>query len=223
MSSTENGGDTINPASLTPKLPHVTHFEYRHGTIRWRYRRNGLTVALGSEWGSDLFMLKIEAAKRGERLTKEHEEYVLRSVPASGSLSAMVDSWYQSQKFQRLADSTKYGYRKLTEALRMEYGHKLVKGLTCQDIQTLMATKAHKPNAANHNRRILSFLLDRAKQHGLVAGNVARDVNKLEVRSNGYHTWSEAEIAAFLDVHKAGTTPHLVLTLMLYTGQDVLM
>ena len=35
---------------------------------------------------------------------------------------------------------------------------------------------------------------------------------------DGFHTWTEDEIARFFEVHPAGSTAHLAMTLMLYTG-----
>jgi hypothetical protein len=130
----------------------------------------------------------------------------------------MIDSWYGSAKFKVLSESSQKGYRHQAEALRAEYGHKLIKAMKREDIEAIMAAKAHAPNAANHDRRILGFLLERAKQQGLVEANVARDTKKLLVLAKGYHVWTEAEIAQFIEAHPKGTIAHTALILMLYTG-----
>lgn len=44
-------------------------------------------------------------------------------------------------------------------------------------------------------------------------------IRKMWHRSDGFMTWEEDHIAAFLDYHKPGTRAHLALALLLYTGQ----
>jgi integrase len=44
-------------------------------------------------------------------------------------------------------------------------------------------------------------------------------VRKVHVASTGFHTWTEAEIAAFEAKHPIGTKPRLAFDLLLYTAQ----
>jgi integrase len=44
-------------------------------------------------------------------------------------------------------------------------------------------------------------------------------VKKVRYKSDGFHTWSEEEIAAFEDKHPIGSRPRLALALLIYTGQ----
>lgn len=209
----------VTPDTDFPKMANVTKFIDTRGKVRWRYRKKGFTACLGSNYGSELFMLKVEAARRGEKLTMEQAcTHVTKSMPGPGSISVMIDSWYQSEHFQRLSASTQYGYKQQAEGLRADYGNKLVKDMKCQDIVAIMAAKADRPNAANHDRLILNFVFDRAVHHGYIQGNVARDVKKLPALGGGYHVWTEAEIAQFIATHPLGTVPHTTLMLMLHTG-----
>jgi integrase len=94
----------------------------------------------------------------------------------------------------------------------------MVEAMQRKHIKDMMAAKAETPNAANHVLRILRFLLDDAFEAGLIPHNVARDVKKFAVPTDGYHIWTEEEITAFYAVHPPGTVPHTCMTLMLYTG-----
>jgi integrase len=44
-------------------------------------------------------------------------------------------------------------------------------------------------------------------------------VKAIRTKSNGYHSWTDAEIARFEARHPIGTRPRLALALLLYTGQ----
>jgi integrase len=46
-----------------------------------------------------------------------------------------------------------------------------------------------------------------------------RDVRAIRVKSDGYHSWTEDEIALFAARHKIGSRARLALALLLYTGQ----
>ncbi len=46
-----------------------------------------------------------------------------------------------------------------------------------------------------------------------------RDVKPIKVKSEGFHSWSEAEIAQFEARHPIGSKARLAFTLLLYTGQ----
>ena len=44
-------------------------------------------------------------------------------------------------------------------------------------------------------------------------------IKGIRIKSEGFHTWTEEEIAQFEATHAIGTRPRLALALMLYTGQ----
>ncbi len=199
-------------------LPHVTHFKDRHGKVRWRYRRDGFAVSLGTDYGSEQFMQRLDAAQKGKRLPLRQDAPSVRSGSALGSLSAVIASWYRTTEFTTLSASTQYGYKKQAEGLRNLHGIKMVANMQRRHVKAIMAAKAHLPNAANHDRRILCFLLDHALDLELVEINVARSVKKLRVSDAGYHTWTEDEISAFLSKHASGSAALITLSLMLYTG-----
>jgi integrase len=46
-----------------------------------------------------------------------------------------------------------------------------------------------------------------------------RDVKAVKVKSDGFHSWSEAEIEQFEVRHPVGSKARLALALLLYTGQ----
>jgi integrase len=82
----------------------------------------------------------------------------------------------------------------------------------------LLAEKAGTPAAANNLRKRLAALLDHAVDLGWRTDNPVRTTKAYRIEGNGHHTWDEGEIQRYLQEHVAGTTAHLAMMLMLYTG-----
>jgi integrase len=53
----------------------------------------------------------------------------------------------------------------------------------------------------------------------LRADDPTRDVKAIRVKSDGYHSWTDAEIDRFEKRHPVGSRARLALALLLYTGQ----
>jgi integrase len=61
--------------------------------------------------------------------------------------------------------------------------------------------------------------MQHAVEIGMRADDPTRDVRAVPVKSNGYHSWTEAEIAQFERHHPVGSRARLAFGLLLYTGQ----
>lgn len=213
------GGKTFKTASA--EFPGVSHYRDRHGKLRWRYRQKGTTINLGTEYGSPEFIRRYTAAVNGERLHEAGGGATRRISQAPlGSLSRVIESWYKSQQYTALGDSTRRSYRGVAEELRNEHGHRPVAGITRQVVKALMAQKATTPAAANNRLRILRLVLDHAVDDlEIIEANPAREVKKYATKNpDGHHTWTEDEINQFFDTWPEGSTADLAVALMLYTG-----
>jgi integrase len=82
-----------------------------------------------------------------------------------------------------------------------------------------MAARAERPVAANALRKVLRALMKHAVEIGLRADDPTRDVRAIRVKSDGFHSWNDDEIARFEKRHPMGTPARLALALLLYTGQ----
>ena len=65
---------------------------------------------------------------------------------------------------------------------------------------------------------MLRMLLNHAVEIGWRSDNPTAAIKKMRTGSQGFHTWTEAELAAFFSHHEIGSTAHSAVTLMLYTG-----
>jgi integrase len=190
----------------------VQQFIDRNGKPRFYLRRPGFkSVPLpGLPW-SPQFMEIYEAALSGQPL----QIGAGRTKP--GTVSATIIGYYYDQSFLALAPSTQRPLRGILERLRAEHGDKRIALLQRQHIITLLRSK--KRFAARHWLMAIRALMKYAVEFGLREDNPATGVKLPNLKTDGYHSWTEAEIEQFETFHGLETRARLALTLLLYTGQ----
>jgi integrase len=200
--------------------PHVQQIEYQ-GAAYFYFRRPGFErVKLpGLPWSPE-FMASHEAAMAGQVLP------IGANRRKAGSFAALAASYFASTAFLTMKPSTKGVYRNAIDRLCQikdmdgsEIGTKSAATLQRQHVVKLMAARAEKPESANLLRKVLRALMQHAVETGMRADDPTRDVKAIRVKSDGFHSWTDAEIAQFEERHAVGTKPRLALALMLYTGQ----
>jgi tetratricopeptide (TPR) repeat protein len=105
------------------------------------------------------------------------------------------------------------------KGFRIAHGGKPVKLLGRAHIKDIIGAKANTPEAANNLLKVLRVLLDYAVDQGVIDSNPAKAVKRYRSRGEGFHTWSEGEIAQFQARHPIGSRAGLALALLLYTAQ----
>lgn len=199
----------------------VQGFVDRHGKARFYFRRPGFknTPLPGLPWSPE-FMAAYEAALAGQALQ------IGASRVAQGTFRALGVSYFNSVRFRSLKPSTQSIYRNAIERLcetldkdGRKLGGKSAATMQREHVVRLMATKAEKPEAANLLRKVLRAMMTHAVDNGLRADDPTRDVKAIRVKNDGFHSWTDAEIAQFETHHAIGSRPRLALALLLYTGQ----
>jgi integrase len=195
--------------------PFVTNYRDRHRKMRWRFRRRGYPeTQTTADYGSAEWMAWYLAAMAGERVPVG----VSRSAP--GTINALATAYYQSADWKTLRPATQTGYRGEIERLRSEYGERSAVDIQAKHIRNMLDKMADRPNAANNRLRVLRVLLKFAKNREWRTDNPALEVGKLRIpNKDGYHTWTETEIAGFEAKWPVGTRERLAFDLLLYTGQ----
>jgi integrase len=79
--------------------------------------------------------------------------------------------------------------------------------------------RSKKRFAAHHWLKAIRALMKYAVEIGLREDNPAAGVKLPNLKTDGYHSWTEVEIAQFEAHHGQRTRARLALTLLLYTGQ----
>jgi hypothetical protein len=137
-----------------------------------------------------------------------------------GTMNALAVSYFNSITFHSLKPSSQSFYRSLIDRLCREAGDNRVALLQRKHVEAMMTErKANGPDSANGLRKVLRALMKHAIEIGLRDDDPTREVRKIRVKSDGFHSWTEDEIAQFEACHPIGSRARLAFALLLYTGQ----
>src|ERR1051325_6065395 len=205
---------------MLPK--YVTSFTDNRGKLRYRFRRTGQkTHYFQSPLGSPEFMAEYQACLDTldqPRACTEH------CVP--GTIDDLASQFYQSTAFNRGKPITRQKARSILDAFRDgEWHSKRIGGLTVRGVEfthldRIIAAKAETHRFAAHNlRKQLKRLFGYAVKLKLRSDNPAMLTDPVDTRTDGFHTWTEEEIAQYQAHHKLGTKARLALELFLWTAK----
>ncbi|MDU8946106.1 tyrosine-type recombinase/integrase [Ovoidimarina sediminis] len=192
-------------------FPGVTRAPDRHGKVRWRFRRKGFSCYLPGAYGSAEFRTAYEQARQGALGPQPTERF------SRGTLAWLIVQYRNSPKYLDQAEASKRTLRGQLDWLMQVAGDLPFARLETRHVEALMAKK-EGPAAANRVKKNLSLLFNYAAKHGWATHNPARHADRRKVSGSGYHTWTDAEIAQYLDYHGEGTRARRALMLFLCTG-----
>jgi hypothetical protein len=136
-----------------------------------------------------------------------------------GSVAAADVNYFNSWAFRNLADETRRTRKNILKRFREHHGDKRIALLQPDHLKAMLTAKAGMPQAANNFLKTVRALM----QHCIVAGMRTDDpphgIKGVKVKTNGYRTWTEADIEAFEARHPIGSRARLALALLLYTAQ----
>ena len=206
----------MGPRSVMRKPPKwVNGFIDRHGKPRWYFRRPGYKrIPLpGLPWSPE-FMAAYESALNGDAAAAP----IGASRTESGTINALAVRYYASADFQALRESTRRTYRGIIERLRADYGDLPVRRIERKHIAAMVSKRAETPAAANNFLRIWKLLMRCALELDWIANDPTAGVRKVRHSTEGFRTWSEADIELFERAFDVGTRERLALALLLYTA-----
>lgn len=198
------------------KLPrYVQAFVDRHGKARYYLRRSGFKrVALpGLPWSPEFMVAYTAAMNEAPKI----EVGAARTKP--GTINALLVAFYGSIEFQSWAQETRRTRRNILERLRAEHGDKSVSNIQPVHVEAMVKAKAATPAAARNFKKTLQALMQFAVAEGWRKDNPVAGVKTPKIRSDGYRTWTEDDIAALEKGHPIGTRARLAFALLLYTAQ----
>jgi len=196
------------------RLEYVHEYLDRHGKLRRYFRRPGFKrIALLGAPGSDEFMTAYQLALAGQ--PSRVEIGAGRTKP--GTVNAAIVGYYSSVAFRSLALSTQKLQRSILEQFRAEHGDKRIALLPREFIVRTLGRRS--PSVARNWLKTLRALLQFAVAEGFRADDPTQGVKPPRIRTDGIHTWTEAEIAQYEARHPIGTKARLALALLLYTAQ----
>jgi integrase len=149
----------------------------------------------------------------------------------AGTVDALVAAYLDpasSSPFKTFGKETQRTRRCTLENFRRAHGNKplyrtegnrRVMLLTREHVQRIINEKAATPFAQHNLLKTLRTMFEWAVGEGRIPDNPALGVKRVKVKTAGYKSWSEAEIAQFEAYYPIGSKARLAFALILYTGQ----
>ena len=198
------------------RYPYTSKFNDRHGKPRWRFRRVGYPVHyFRSPYGSKDFEREYAACLEADPIRIGID----RVTP--GSVSDVIARYYCDNAFLDLRPATQKVYRGVLERFRATFGDDPIRRFDADRIAKLMTAMRDKPHAAARLRKLMAQLFMIARRAKIVpySFDPVKDTKAPKAESEGYHRWTEDELAAFEAKHPLGTKPRLAFALLLYSAQ----
>ena len=203
------------PRTVNRALPkYASAFTDSRGKKRVRFRRTGWkTIYAQHQPGSAQFTAEYEDWCENWRITPGADRFI------PGSFDDLITRFYKSETWHELKPQTQRTYRGELERFRAKYGDRSAKTMQARHIATLLGKMRDTPSAANNLLKRIGQLFDFAIFLQWRSDNPARPVKPLKIRSKGFKTWQEPQIAIFEAAHPVGTRARLLFDLALYTAQ----
>jgi integrase len=185
----------------------------RTGRPRYRFRRRGFPkVKLPGVPGSTEFM----AAYQMAMATAAAPIGIKRNAP--GSVAYVVAAYLDSQShFGRLAPGTRAIRRAILERFREAHGELPFATMPPKFIVWLLDQK--RPHVARNWLKALRALSRFAVALDFRKDDPARDIKLAPIKGDGFHTWTDEELAQYEARHAIGSKARLALALGRYTMQ----
>ena len=189
--------------------------EDRHGRLRHRLRRRidgrNIDCYLPGVYGSAEFVAAYQAAIEGARAPSCRRAKV-------GTIDQLKAAYLASTAYASLSDRTKREKAARLDWIGGVIGTAPYADVRPHHVEALMA-KRGTPTAGNRIRMdMVQLFAVAAKNYAFAGANPAKLADAYAVRSEGHHTWTDAELDMFRQHHASGTTARLAFELMLGTG-----
>ena len=138
-----------------------------------------------------------------------------RSKP--GSISAAIAEYYGSQAYRSLTGGTPTLRRAILEKFRERHGHLPLASVPKEFVVALLDTMG--PHEAKNWLTAFRHFAKWALERKRMRNDPTVRVQVRRPKSDGFHTWTEQEIAQFEAHWPIGSKPRLALALGLFTAQ----
>jgi integrase len=140
-------------------------------------------------------------------------------VAHHGSMAALARSYLRSAAFAELSPAIQRSRRYLVDQFVATYGDCPVAGLERRHVRTIMDSQAGAPGKARNVLSMIRILVATAIEDGVIATDPTVGIKRPKLSRDGWHTWSEEEIAQYEGKHRIGSEARLAFALALFTCQ----
>lgn len=193
-----------------PKLPHL-HRETARDKTFWYYRRgHGPRIRLRGEYGSHEFLAAYRDAAASPIAPKIHR--------GEGTFEWLWDKYRSSPVWANLSPMTRRHREHLMSSALKRAGNQPLERWTRQFIIASCDARASTPGTARNFLGALKGLFTWAVGRGHIDSNPAHGLSVELPTTDGFHTWTAEEMAAFESAWPMGTRQRLAYDVMLWTG-----
>jgi integrase len=199
---------------LSKPFPYLYRDIDRKGAQRWRLRMPGRkAVTIKGAYGSAEFAANYRAAVEGEAI----EPQIITGKHAT--FDALGRSYLRSADFAGLATETQRTRRAMVERLLGSFGKLPVARLEHRHVKAITDGLAKTPGVARNMLSTLRVLIALAITEGIRNTDPTVGIKRPKLSVDGWHSWTEEEIAQYEAKHLVGSQARLALALAIYTGQ----
>jgi integrase len=141
-------------------------------------------------------------------------------TPREKTFNWLVDRYFQSEEFKRFDALTQVDKRSVLKRYCETAGELPYASLRKADVEASRDKRSATPGAADKLVKYLRSLFNWAIDKKNATTNPALKIAKIN-ESEGWHTWSPAEVTTYRERHKIGTKARLALELMLNVGARI--
>lgn len=201
------------------RFPGLIQERLPSGAIRWRVRKEGdakLRITLHVDPEHPRFGEHYHAARAGIQLPPEPD--AISAI--KGSVGWLIDLYDEAMGEMlargQLHKSTVHQRRQFLAWMRGEVGEYSA-AMPQSQMVILRDKKADTPGAADNFVKAVRAMYEWGMKRGHVKANPASGIDKLN-KGTGARAWTLDDLQRFRDRHPAETTPHLALTLFMFTA-----
>lgn len=193
--------------------PGITRTVDRHGKVRWRFRMKGRkSCYIYEQYGSKEFEVAYNLARDGKNIITTSKQV------AHGSVDWVIERYKRTPDWHDLGPVFKRNLGYQIERFRIEHGHRIIKDMKREHVESILSRKRETPAAANEVLKLIRRLCAFAIRLDLMKVDPSKGIRKLKTNPDGFHTWTEEEIQKFELRHGIESKAVLAMRLMLYTG-----
>ena len=203
--------------------PNVRPVKDRHGKTRYRFRRKGWKSHYlpGDPGSAEFHETYAEILKAGPTATETPKpERVVTPKSLDDLLARMKRSPGWKEKAARTQHVQSRVYQRFMDRVDSKgrrYGERPVATVTVGWLDRILGDMSETPGAANDLRKKVTVLLEYGCKLEWIGSNPARHTIKFKA-GEGFHTWTEKDIAKYRGTHALGTMARLAFELALNTA-----
>jgi integrase len=197
-----------------PRPPHLVREKTRHGKLVWYVRvGQGPRIRMHEPYDTPEFWRDYRLAVEGSPLPK-------KTGPAAGTLSWLIERYVASAEWSDLKPATRKQRHSFYRQIEQTAGHEPLSAITRRAILAGRDRRRDRPYAANNFLKAMRGLFAWAQAADHVKADPTAGVKLLTRGENedGFHAWTEEELARFEKQWALGTRQRLAFDLLLYTG-----